>query len=91
MKDEKKTKSEQVAENYKTIMTHMSELDIVNRLFAGLEKDSGLLATEPQRQYIDALMQENIMKWAEVMQHMQTAMSDPKAMAEYRKKVEQGK
>lgn len=91
MKDDKKTKSEQIAENYKTLMTHMSELDIVNQLFAGLENTTGLSSTQPQREYINAQLQENIMKWAEVMQHMQTAMSDPKAMAEYKKKVNQGK
>lgn len=91
MKDDKKTKPEQIAENYKTLMTHMSELDIVNQLFAGLENATGLSSTQPQREYINAQLQENIMKWAEVMQHMQTAMNDPKAMAEYKKKVNQGK
>lgn len=91
MKDEKKTKAEQVAENYKTLMTHMADLDIVDRLFSGLEKDTGLSSTQPQREYINALLQQNVMKWAEVMQHMQTAMNDPQTMAEYKKKVNQGK
>lgn len=91
MKKDDKTEKEQIAEHYKTIMSQMLELDIVNQLFEGLEKQTGLASTTPQREYIDSTLQQNVMKWAEVMQRMQTAMNDPKAMAEYKKKVNQGK
>ena len=91
MSKDNKTEKEQIAENYKKIMTEMSHLDIVNRLFKSLEGSTGLAATVPQRELVDSILQEKAMQWAEVLKNVESAMKNPEVMAEYKKKTNQGK
>ena len=90
MKD-KKTPQEQTAELYQQLMSELVGQDVVERLLSGLEESTGLSATQPQREYIRSMLDENAMKWASVMQNVNQAIQDPEIAAKYKQKVDQGK
>ena len=78
-------------DNYKRVMSIMSEGDIINGLFESLEEITGKKATEQQREYVNSVVRQHAMRWSNVISIVEQGIEDPEILAKYKQKVEEGK
>jgi hypothetical protein len=87
----KNKNSQQTEENFKAIMGTMSEEKIISNMIDALEASTGLKATQPQREYIDSIIRQKAMQWANVISGVQASMDDPEVAAKFKHQVNNGK
>jgi len=87
----KKKENTQSQENFKHIMGTMTEEKIISNMIDALEASTGLKATPSQREYIDSVIRQKAMQWANVVANVQGSMQDPEVAAKFKSKVNSGK